>query len=305
MRTPSKTTTMPRALLGQATGHREGAVGEGEGVSATSPQRRPDGGVSTLLTEPCVADTVHDRLESLAEKGRHPTHFQGKRLVRAAERPRRHQRPPLRSAGSFTVIEHSHPAPVKRERAEDCQIEQAGGELSRSPSRVAPRLRGRGAPSPEGAGAGEPGDQSFGRGLRPGLLGRGCSRFGDEVGGKREEATVQVHGPRPPPSPTLTSSVSRRGISMEPRDMVRSEDERASRPAAPQPVLLASGSSRGWRPFGSGGDCRPAAPPELGLLLPVSRLNNEQPSASDHFRQPRPLPRKHSPPAGPRAPPRP
>lgn len=45
---------------------------------------------------------------------------------------------------------------------------------------------------------------------------------------------------------------------------------------------------------GSGRDCRPAAPQELGLLLPVSRLNNEPQTAAGHFRQPRPLPRKHS-----------
>lgn len=56
---------------------------------------------------------------------------------------------------------------------------------------------------------------------------------------------VQVQGPHPPPYSALTSSVSRRGISMEPRDMVRSEGERASEPAAPQAVLLASGFSGG------------------------------------------------------------
>lgn len=78
-----------------------------------------------------------------------------------------------------------------------------------------------------------------------GSWGRRCSRLGDEVERRGEEEIVQVHGPHPPPYATLTSSVSRRGISMEPRDMMRSEGERASRPSAPQPVLLASGSSRG------------------------------------------------------------
>lgn len=71
------------------------------------------------------------------------------------------------------------------------------------------------------------------------------SRFGGEVKRRGKVWIVQVHSPHPPPYSTLTSSVSRRGISMEPRDMMRSEGERASRPSALQPVLLACGSSRG------------------------------------------------------------
>lgn len=100
-------------------------------------------------------------------------------------------------------------------------------------------------PACEGAEAGGGGDWGFGRDFDLGSWGRRCSRLGDEVERRGEEETVQVHGPHPPPYATLTSSVSRRGISMEPRDMVRSEGERASRPSAPQPVLLASGSSGG------------------------------------------------------------
>lgn len=82
---------------------------------------------------------------------------------------------------------------------------------------------------------------------------------------------------------------------MEPRDMMRSEGQRASRPAAPQPGFLASASPEASGGLRAGRDCRPAAPPEPNLLLPVSRLNNEPQTASGHFQQPRPLPRKQSP----------
>ena len=78
-----------------------------------------------------------------------------------------------------------------------------------------------------------------------GSWGRRYSRFGGEVKRRGKVGIVQVHSPHPPPYSTLTSSVSRRGISMEPRDRTRSEGERASRPSALRPVLLACGSSGG------------------------------------------------------------
>lgn len=97
-------------------------------------------------------------------------------------------------------------------------------------------------PAWEGAGAGERRDRSFGRVAGSGERVLSLRKRSREKGGGGD---LQVQGPHPPPFSTLTSSVSRRGISMEPRDMARSEGERAFGPAAPQLVLLASGSSRG------------------------------------------------------------
>lgn len=97
-------------------------------------------------------------------------------------------------------------------------------------------------PAWEGTGDGEGGDQSFGPGSS--ICGEGALAS-ETKSRERGGGIVQVQGPHPPPYSALTSSVSRRGISMEPRDMVRSEGERASEPAAPQAVLLASGFSGG------------------------------------------------------------
>lgn len=95
-----------------------------------------------------------------------------------------------------------------------------------------------------------------------------------------ETPCVSRPGPRPPPCPLpclpFTSSVSRRGISIEPRDMVSSGSERATL------GLL--------RPFGSSGAragrrLRSASAASHGQLPALRRLpQRERQTASGHFR---------------------
>lgn len=81
---------------------------------------------------------------------------------------------------------------------------------------------------------------------------------------------------------------------MEPRDMMRSKGERVSHPPLCSRYSWFLARPEASKGSGSGRDCRSAAPPELGFLLPVRRLNNELGTESGYFRQPRPLPRKQS-----------
>lgn len=188
----------------------------------------------------------HDRLEFLREKGRHPTCSQRNIL---GLRSRDHG--DIAPTSLIWEVLYSllstltHLRPKIRKRAEHCQTNRLERNFQQLLLEWPPGCRNTMLPGWEGAGAEEGGERSFSRGFRAGLLAAWVlslrKRSRRKVG--REDGASST--PNPPPYPTLTSSVSRRGISMEPRDMMRSKGERASCPAAPQPVLLASGSSRG------------------------------------------------------------
>lgn len=126
-------------------------------------------------------------------------------------------------------------------------------------------------------------------------LGRGCSRFGNEVERKGEGEISKFKVPTLPHSLHLPRQCPGGESQWSPATW---RDQKASGRSAP-PLrswcswLLARPEASGGS--GSGRDCRPAAQPKLRLLLPVSSSNNEQQTATGDFRQPRPLPRKLSP----------
>lgn len=240
----------------------------------------------------------HDRSEFLREKGRHPTHSQGKKLglssraITMTSAPSSATGEVLYSGLSSTLTPLR---PCTKKRAEHCQTRKVGGGTCKNSFSSGPQAAGTQRSEPGRAqGLGKEVIRASAGDFDLGSRGRGCSRFGCEAGRRCNEGIVQVHGPNPPPYSTLTSSVSRRGISMEPRDMMRSKGERVSHPPRRSRYSWFLARSEARKSSGSGRDCSSAAPPELGFLLPVRRLNNEQGTASGYFRTPRPLPRKQS-----------
>lgn len=211
------------------------------------PSPHPGGCISGSLILPmqlCVGDTEHhERLEFLRDKGWHPMYSSGKDSLSSRD----HGDISAHLFYLWGALQFIRTlAPLRRQLGREqstATYEQVGKELSRTP---------RGGREAAGTWCGQP-EKVQGQGVTGasvgdfdlGSRGKRCSRFRGEVERTGKEGIIQVHGPHPPPYSTLTSSVSRRGISMEPRDMMRAEGERASCPSAPQQVLLASGSSRG------------------------------------------------------------
>lgn len=171
----------------------------------------------------------------------------------------------------------SHPcARALRKEQSTVKHEQVGGGTCKNSFSSGPQAAGTQRSEPGRAqGLGKEVIRASAGDFDLGSRARGCSRFGCEAGRRCNEGIVQVHGPNPPPYSTLTSSVSRRGISMEPRDMMRSKGERVSHPPRRSWYSWFLARSEARKSSGSGRDCRSAAPPELGFLLPVRRLNNE------------------------------
>lgn len=183
----------------------------------------------------------YDRREFLRERGRHPLCSQRNMLgLHSREITVTSAPTSLICEVLYSLLSTLTPLrPRIRKRAEHCQTNRLERNFQELLLEWPPGCRNTTFPAEEG------GECSFSRGFRSGLLvvwALSLRKGSRRKAGRGDGASSP---PNPPPYPTLTSSVSRRGISMEPRDMMRAKGERASSPAAPQPVLLASGSSRG------------------------------------------------------------